>query len=111
MRLVASCGYLVVICYVGSKIVWFGFGISLGVIWDLLIWCCNGVSKVIVVFGWIGVSNFQWLLVGSVVAGVSMLVGCYGEKQRRKRHQYFFIKLFVKIRIKILGVLLDELVK
>ena len=111
MRLVASCGYLVVICYVGSKIVGFGFGISLGVIWDLLIWCCNGVSEVVVVFGWIGVSNFQWLLVGSVVAGVSMSVGCYGEKRRRKRHQYFFIKLFVKIRIKILGVLLDELVK
>ena len=38
MRLVASCGYLVVICYVGSKIVGFGFGNSLGMIWDLLIW-------------------------------------------------------------------------
>ena len=99
------------ICSVGLNLDGFEFGISVGVIWDLLIWCCNGVSKVIVVFGWIGVSNFQWLLVGSVVAGVSMSVGCYGEKQRRKRHQYFFIKLFVKIRIKMLGVLLDELVK
>ena len=63
----------------------------------------------------IGVSDFQWLLVGLVVAGVSMSVGCYGERQRRKRHQYFFIlfvfcslyyfiKLYVKIRIKMLGV-------
>ena len=72
---------MVVICYVGLKIVGFGFEISLGVVWDFigfdlgfvdLVWF--GFSEVVVVFGLIGVSvvagwfcgdwcfNVNWLL-------------------------------------------------
>ena len=37
LRFVAGGGYFVVICYVGWNLARFGFGISMGVIWDLLI--------------------------------------------------------------------------
>ena len=55
MRLVACGGYLAMICLIGLNLDGFGFGISGGVIWDLLIW-----------FGLVS----QWLLVDLVVVGV-----------------------------------------
>ena len=94
LRLVAGCGYLVVICYVGLKIIGFGFEISLGVIWDLLIWfglvfrwCFKGGCGV-----W-----FDWCFSGCWLVRWWLVFQCQlvvMERQRGKRQQYFFIYSF-----------------
>ena len=53
-------------------LVWFGVPMVFQRWW----WCLVGLV-------------FQWLLVGSVVTGVSISVGCYGETERKETTVFF----------------------